>query len=40
MEKQATSSYESPRLTTYGELSTITKGVIVGSTDATVNFKA
>lgn len=39
MEKLSTPVYESPRLTTYGDLATITKGQLVGSGDAAAVFK-
>jgi len=39
MEKQATPSCEFPRLTIYGDLTTITKGQISGSNDTSNPFK-
>lgn len=39
MEKQVTMSYEAPRLTTYGDLITLTKGTLAGSGDAAAVFK-
>lgn len=39
MEKHSTPAYESPRLTTYGDLQTITKGTLVGSGDVGAVFK-
>jgi hypothetical protein len=39
MQQPTTSSYEAPRLTTYGDLATLTKGSLVGSGDVGAAFK-
>lgn len=39
MQPSSAASYEAPRLTTYGDLATITKGSLVGSGDVGATFK-
>jgi hypothetical protein len=39
MEKQVILAYESPRLTTYGDLKTITQGQLAGTADTSGTFK-
>jgi hypothetical protein len=40
MESTVRVPYESPKLTTYGDLASLTKGNLAGSGDTTANFKA
>jgi hypothetical protein len=40
MNTQIAPTYETPHLTTYGDLKTITKGTLAGTTDSANNFKA
>lgn len=40
MENNVRTSYEAPRLTTYGELQSLTKGTLAGSGDTGAQFKA
>jgi hypothetical protein len=39
MESTSRPPYESPRLTTYGDLQSLTRGQLAGSGDTTANFK-
>lgn len=40
MNMQTAPTYEAPHLTTYGDLKTITKGQLAGTTDTSNTFKA